>query len=111
MGKKHGAAAAAGEQVALAKDNELTEQFEGVLRSLFKRFDVDKDGLLSIQELNGFCQACNAGKKFSDDEIEEMRDYLDWDESADALKEYGFLQMYHLQTTSEPAETWKVGGC
>jgi Ca2+-binding EF-hand superfamily protein len=98
------------EPVKLTVGNELTEHFEGVLRTLFKRFDADKDGILSIKELNDFSKACNAGKDFSSDEIEEMRDYLDWDERADGLKEYGFLQMYHLQTTSEPAETWKVSG-
>ena len=99
--------AASAPRVPLSSGEELTEEFEAVLRAIFKRFDVDKDELLSVAELHEFSRACNAGKPFPADQIQEMRDYLDWDERADALKQYGFLQMYHLQTISEPDETWK----
>ena len=43
--------AASAPRVPLSSGEELTEEFEAVLRTIFERFDVDKDGLLSVAEL------------------------------------------------------------
>ncbi|KAG0302225.1 hypothetical protein BGZ98_007683, partial [Dissophora globulifera] len=43
---------------------------------------------------------------FDEDTRAEITEFLDLDESGQ-LTLKGFLQMYNLQTSSEPEETWK----
>ena len=77
-----------------------------VLKDVFKRFDVDKDDALNVDELQTFARACGNSAGFSDDELAEMREHLQCRDDG-ALLEDGFIGMYALQTLSEPDETWR----
>lgn len=76
----------------------LTQAAEAAFTEIFKRFDVDNDGLLSFQEIQAFALAAN-GKKFTAKELRELRD----GELLDAQGKWtlhGFLSFFHLQTSS-----------
>jgi len=86
----------------------LTAEFQVVLDQIFARFDADDDGLWSInEELQSFAMACNGGSPFSSDEIEQVRDYFDCDDSTGHLTKKGFVEMIHTQTAARPEDTWK----
>ncbi|KAF8938737.1 hypothetical protein EDD21DRAFT_412626 [Dissophora ornata] len=83
----------------------LTQDCEDALVAIFKRYDVDKDGALSSAELDAFAKDTN-GDVFDEDTRSEIAEFLDLDDKGQ-LTLKGFLQMYNLQTSSEPEETWK----
>ncbi|KAG0367235.1 hypothetical protein BC939DRAFT_441039 [Gamsiella multidivaricata] len=87
------------------EDGALTQECENALVAIFKRYDVDKDGALSTSELDAFAKDTN-GDVFDEDTRAEISEFLDLDERGQ-LTLKGFLQMYNLQTSSEPEETWK----
>ncbi|KAF9094333.1 hypothetical protein BGX23_002258 [Mortierella sp. AD031] len=62
-------------------------------------------GALSNDELDAFAKDTN-GAVFDEDSRNEITEFLDLDDKGQ-LTLKGFLQMYNLQTTSEPEETWK----
>jgi len=66
---------------------------------------VDKDKKLSPEELSNFSITCN-GKPFDETVLDDIRKFLAVDEKGYLLEE-GFLQMYSLQTITDPNETWK----
>ncbi|KAG0263464.1 hypothetical protein BG011_008757 [Mortierella polycephala] len=86
-------------------DGAFTQECEDALVAIFKRYDVDKDGALSRAELDAFARDTN-GDVFDDDSRAEITEFFDLDDKGQ-LTLKGFLQMYNLQTTSEPEETWK----
>ncbi|ORZ36515.1 hypothetical protein BCR44DRAFT_1432047 [Catenaria anguillulae PL171] len=82
--------------------------FEAALKSIFARFDKDKDGYLSKAELQAFAVATN-DKEFDEDTLEEIGTYFA-DESKQPelmMAVEGFLDMYHLQSQNDEDETWK----
>ncbi|KAI9599455.1 hypothetical protein BDF19DRAFT_492928 [Syncephalis fuscata] len=83
----------------------FTPACEAALKEIFNRFDVDKDGALSLKELNAFAVATN-GDSFTEETIEEIQENFDVNDNND-LTLRGFLEMYTLQTMSEPEETWR----
>ncbi|KAF8931110.1 hypothetical protein BGZ52_013327 [Haplosporangium bisporale] len=87
------------------EDGGLTQECEDALVAIFERYDVDKDGALSNTELDAFAKDTN-GDVFDEDTRNEITEFLDLN-SKGYLTLKGFLQMYNLQTSSEPEETWK----
>ncbi|KAI8058154.1 hypothetical protein BDF22DRAFT_664195 [Syncephalis plumigaleata] len=83
----------------------FTPACESALTEIFKRFDKDNDGALSLEELNAFAEATN-GEAFTEETLDEIKESFDVNDQND-LTLRGFLEMYTLQTTSEPEETWK----
>ncbi|KAF9108960.1 hypothetical protein BGX29_000048 [Mortierella sp. GBA35] len=91
--------------VLVEEDGAFTKECEAALVAIFERYDVDKDGALSNDELDAFAKDTN-GAVFDEDSRNEITEFLDLDDKGQ-LTLKGFLQMYNLQTTSEPEETWK----
>eukprot|EP01095_Lingulamoeba_sp_RSL-Kostka_P003900 TRINITY_DN1501_c0_g1_i1.p1 TRINITY_DN1501_c0_g1~~TRINITY_DN1501_c0_g1_i1.p1 ORF type:complete len:132 (+),score=48.89 TRINITY_DN1501_c0_g1_i1:117-512(+) len=88
----------------LLDDNlELTDALTDALKTIFKNFDKDNDGVWNINELQSYALFCNNGEEFSQDEVDQIS-MLDTNDNGE-LTELGFLQMYHLQTSAEPNET------
>ncbi|KAJ2780060.1 hypothetical protein GGI15_003667 [Coemansia interrupta] len=88
-------------------DMEFTPKCEAALVHIFNLYDKDKDGALNDQEIQEFSMFTN-GKKFTEEELAEIREHLDCRESDNALLKGGFLQLYSLQTNSgDDDETWK----
>ncbi|ORY06716.1 hypothetical protein K493DRAFT_203001 [Basidiobolus meristosporus CBS 931.73] len=87
------------------EEDTLHPLLEKALYEIFERFDEDKDGALNEKELEAFSSATN-GEPFDEDTIEEIKDNFDINDDGHLTKK-GFYQMYHLQTLSEPEETWK----
>ncbi|CAO3563024.1 unnamed protein product [Mortierella alpina] len=87
------------------EDGGLTPECEAALVAIFQRYDVDNDGALSNTELDAFARDTN-GDVFDEDTRTEITEFLDLDCNG-YLTLKGFLQMYNLQTSSEPEETWK----
>ncbi|KAG0044855.1 hypothetical protein BGZ83_009884 [Gryganskiella cystojenkinii] len=87
------------------EDGGLTQACEDALIAIFEKYDVDKDGALSNAELDAFAKDTN-GDVFDEDTRAEITEFLDLDDKGYLTKK-GFLQMYNLQTSSEPEETWK----
>ncbi|RKO88687.1 hypothetical protein BDK51DRAFT_17305 [Blyttiomyces helicus] len=92
--------------IDLLDDNcSLIPAAESALREIFARFDVDKDGCLNESELDAFAVASN-GEKFSSDDKEQIWTTFET-RAGSKLTEDGFIDMFHLQTTSDEEETWK----
>ncbi|KAF9998151.1 hypothetical protein BGZ80_000168 [Entomortierella chlamydospora] len=87
------------------EEGALTQECEDALVAIFKNYDLDKDGALSKAELDAFARDTN-GDVFDEDTRAEISEFLDLDDKGQ-LTLKGFLQMYNLQTSSEPSETWK----
>jgi len=83
----------------------FTEKAEAVLKEIFSRYDSDKDGCLNDKELDAFAVGCN-GKPFSASDKTDIAEAFDVNDKG-YLTERGFLEMYFMQTTSEPSETMK----
>jgi hypothetical protein len=96
----------AAKQGLLEKNGDLTKQLKAVLREVFDRFDVDRDGALSKAELEAFAVASKTGENLSQDEIKQLGTFFDTNESGD-LTHKGFEQMYLMQTASTPEDTWR----
>lgn len=92
-------------KASLLDGDELSHLLQATLEQIFRRFDIDVDGALSIEELQAFARACNDGEAFGEDELEDLR-YFQTNEQGHLTK-YGFLQMYHTQTVARPADTWQ----
>lgn len=90
----------------LLRGDWLAPAFQTVLNQVFARFDVDGDGLLSMEELQAFAAACNGGARLSDDEIEQVQDYFNTDDNGN-LTPNGFGQMMHMQTQVRAEDTWR----
>ncbi len=97
----------------LDDEDSFLPQVTKCLLEIFDRFDVDKDGTLNDKEIGAYFAATN-DMDFSDDEEEEMeqevlqeiKDNFETDDNGNLTKR-GFLEMYQLQTLSEPQETWR----
>ncbi|KAJ1719154.1 hypothetical protein LPJ53_006029 [Coemansia erecta] len=88
-------------------DMEFTPKCEAALVHIFNLYDKDKDGALNDKEIQEFSTFTN-GKKFTKEELAEIREHLDCRESDNALLRGGFLQLYSLQTNAgDDDETWK----
>ncbi|KAG0002403.1 hypothetical protein BGZ65_002659 [Modicella reniformis] len=87
------------------EEGALTQECENALIALFEKYDKDNDGVLNRQELDAFATDTN-GSPFDEDSLEEIHQFFDLDNNGN-LTIKGFLQMYNLQTSSEPEETWK----
>ncbi|KAJ3269436.1 hypothetical protein HDV01_001392 [Terramyces sp. JEL0728] len=73
------------------------------LVEIFLKYDADKDGVLNPQELDAFVME-TSGHTFSETERQELL-YFDNKDGQLTLK--GFLEMYQLQSLSDPEETTK----
>jgi hypothetical protein len=85
---------------------DLSPAFASALDAIFGRFDRDGDGVLSLGEIQAFARACNDGREFDDEELDEIRDFLDTDDDGN-LTRGGFRQLYHTQTGARPNDTWR----
>ncbi|KAJ3110585.1 hypothetical protein HDU96_006461 [Phlyctochytrium bullatum] len=93
-------------RVALIGPNDqLTQQVVTALLEIFGRFDDDNDGALSREELEAFAIATN-GEKFEEEAVNELKKSFNVDGNGN-LTRRGFLEMYQLQTLSDPDETWR----
>jgi Ca2+-binding EF-hand superfamily protein len=88
----------------LGEDGDLTPNFESVLSDIFDRFDIDRDGRFSLEELKSFALAAN-GTALSDDDVEQITGFFDCVDGM--LTKAGFSDMYHTQTSGDEPETWK----
>ncbi|KAF0697374.1 Aste57867_11926 [Aphanomyces stellatus] len=84
---------------------ELTPAFIHALKRIFQKF-AEGGNTLSSEQLNNFSKACNDGKGFTPNELNEIHMYFECDENK-GLTTRGFCDMYHTQTSAEPSETWK----
>lgn len=80
--------------------NELTELCSSVLNDIFHEFDIDKDDLWSIDEIQSFAQQCN-DRKLSDEEINELLDNYESDDSGKKLRCDGFIDMMYMQIVAD----------
>ncbi|KAN0029898.1 hypothetical protein ACTA71_008036 [Dictyostelium dimigraforme] len=87
------------------EDDYFSTKAEEALKEIFSRYDKDGDQCLSDKELDDFAIGCN-GKPFDKVSISEIKDCFDCNEKQ-WLTFKGFMEMYYMQTISEPAETWK----
>lgn len=100
-----------GAAVDLLVDDEKTgdtwffPRAEAVLGEIFDTFDEDRDKAWSVEETQKFALATN-GIKFTQEELTEIKDNLHHDDKGNWTLR-GFLDFYHLQTSSHPDETWK----
>jgi len=109
MGKKSGKAKDNVKKAALLDPEGecgLSDKFCAVLREVFARFDVDKDGGLSKDELQNFAVAANAGSNLEEDEVQQLQQFFETDSNG-YLTQKGFFQMYQMQTTARSSDTWK----
>ncbi|KAJ3070204.1 hypothetical protein HDU99_002726 [Rhizoclosmatium hyalinum] len=89
----------------LDQDDALMPNVSTALLEIFGRFDDDNDGALNRLELERFAVATN-GEKFEESAIEELKKSFNVNANGD-LTRAGFLEMYQLQTLSDPSETWR----
>ena len=89
----------------LDNSGDLSHAAVAAFEHVFNRFDLDKDGALSIAELQAFARTCNDGDAFSDEELEDLR-FFEQDANKN-LTLKGFLQMYHTQTSARENDTWQ----
>ncbi|CAK4659075.1 hypothetical protein LEN26_012908 [Aphanomyces euteiches] len=89
----------------ITEKGELTPAFIHALKRIFQRF-AEGGSSLNSEQLNNFSKACNNGKGFTQQELNEIHMYFDCDENK-GLTQRGFCDMYHTQTSAEPSETWK----
>ncbi|KAK9894530.1 hypothetical protein P389DRAFT_173520 [Cystobasidium minutum MCA 4210] len=97
----------------LDDEQAITPKFEQVLLDIFKKYATLRNGASDIIEnyvilpegLERFGRDTN-GQPLPEDQLEEMRTFLDCDNDGNLLFK-GFMQMYSLQTSSEEEETWK----
>eukprot|EP01103_Thecamoeba_quadrilineata_P011819 TRINITY_DN2914_c0_g1_i2.p2 TRINITY_DN2914_c0_g1~~TRINITY_DN2914_c0_g1_i2.p2 ORF type:complete len:117 (-),score=27.96 TRINITY_DN2914_c0_g1_i2:61-411(-) len=85
---------------------DLSTKFQKVLKKVFERFDIDKNGVLSREELLHFFKTCNDQDTDFDDFYQNLTACFECNNDG-ALTEKGFLDMYHLQTSGDEEETWK----
>lgn len=88
-----------------SKSNWFTPDAEAVFISIFNRFDADKDGAWTVNEIQSFAQFTN-GAMFSKDELTEIKTNLQHDKAGNLTRQ-GFLDFYTLQTQSHPDETFR----
>ncbi|KAJ3308260.1 hypothetical protein HDV04_001506 [Boothiomyces sp. JEL0838] len=81
----------------------LDDQERKALIEIFLNYDKDKDGVLNALELDTFVIE-TSGHTFSETEKQELL-YFDNKDGNLTLK--GFVEMYQLQTLSDPDETIK----
>ncbi|GAM17385.1 hypothetical protein SAMD00019534_005600, partial [Acytostelium subglobosum LB1] len=86
-------------------DDFFLPKVEDALREIFGRYDSNKDGALSLAELNQFAVKCN-GKPFDKDSIDAIQEAFSCNDKGE-LTITGFLEMYCMQSMSEPEETWR----
>ncbi|KAJ9075911.1 hypothetical protein DSO57_1031181 [Entomophthora muscae] len=86
-------------------DGELKEEVVTILEEAFSRFDADKDEALNQKELDAFATALN-GVPFDEDSLKQIKEVFDVTEEGHLTKR-GFIEMYELQSGSEPEETIK----
>ncbi|KAJ3401597.1 hypothetical protein CcCBS67573_g06407 [Chytriomyces confervae] len=89
----------------LTADDALRANVATALLEIFARFDDDNDGALNRLELERFAVATN-GEKFEEAAIDELKKSFNCNADGN-LTRTGFLEMYQLQTLSDPNETWK----
>ncbi|KAI8608142.1 hypothetical protein BC830DRAFT_1234204 [Chytriomyces sp. MP71] len=89
----------------LTGDDALRPNVATALLEIFARFDDDNDAALNRIELERFAVATN-GEKFEEAAIDELRKSFNCTPEGH-LTRTGFLEMYQLQTLSDPNETWK----
>ena len=126
----------AAKQGLVEKNGACTDQFRAVLREIFRRFDCDRDGALSMGELEEFARASGTGSQIQRDEHKQVsppsrppdpsptlpcpahrpprahpsRRQLSALFDTDArgnLTLKGFEQMYLMQTNHQPDDTWR----
>ncbi|EFA79529.1 hypothetical protein PPL_07580 [Heterostelium album PN500] len=85
-------------------DDFFIDKAEKALREIFSRYDADNDGMLTIDELNKFAIKCN-GKPFDQDSIDSILEAFECEQGKLTIR--GFLEMYYMQSISEPEETWR----
>ncbi|KYQ92736.1 hypothetical protein DLAC_11666 [Tieghemostelium lacteum] len=83
----------------------FTEIAEKVLKEIFALYDLDGDGCLSDKELDAFATGCN-GQPFDKNSIRDLKDNFDINDK-EYLTVRGFMEMYYMQSVSDPQETWK----
>ncbi|KAG5461623.1 MAG: hypothetical protein BJ554DRAFT_6155 [Olpidium bornovanus] len=88
------------------EDGDLTAEFERVLREVFERFDVDRDGEWSTDELQAFAAETN-GEQFDDDSLKEIAENFECSRGTGNLLPAGFVQLYSVQTRVDEPETRK----
>ncbi|KAI8830842.1 hypothetical protein BC829DRAFT_494641 [Chytridium lagenaria] len=89
----------------IGDQDQLTTQVVAALLEIFGRFDDDNDAALSREELEAFAIATN-GEKFEEEAVNELKKSFNVDANGN-LTRRGFLEMYQLQTLSDPDETWR----
>eukprot|EP01132_Coremiostelium_polycephalum_P000543 gene543-685_t len=87
------------------QEDYFVEKAENALKEIFSRYDLDKDGCLNRSELDKFAIGCN-GKPFDQESVNELTEAFDCNEKG-YLTQRGFMEMYFMQSISDPEETWK----
>ena len=96
------------DKLALTTDAGLSRRFKEVLVEIFRRFDLDEDGLLCDAELKGFSRVANKDdREFTEAELCEMKSMFHWkSDEPSGLTLRGFVQLYERQTAISEDETW-----
>ncbi|KAJ3027130.1 UNVERIFIED_CONTAM: hypothetical protein HDU68_004364 [Siphonaria sp. JEL0065] len=105
VGKKRRAPLLDSVRVNILRQDALLPNVSTALLEIFGRFDDDNDGALNRLELERFAVATN-GEKFEEEAIDELKKSFNCNEEGN-LTRAGFLEMYQLQTLSDPDETWR----
>jgi hypothetical protein len=105
--KKAPSAKAASKAGLVEKNGALSPKFKAVLAEIFARFDKDRDGVLSIEELDAFGASSGTGSLDAEErKMMQLGTFFDTDAKGN-LTLKGFEQMYLMQTNHNGADTWR----
>lgn len=90
----------------LEANGSLTPKFQAVLTEVFTKYDIDRDGGLCLEELEAFARASQSGSKIDESELKQLGQFFETDKNG-YLTLKGFQQMFVLQTSQQPADTWR----
>ena len=88
------------------KNGALNPTFAAVLGEIFRRFDKDRDGAFSDDELETFARASGTGNGIDAEERKQLRNFFNCN-SKGHLTLKGFEEMYLMQSNHDPKDTWK----
>ena len=83
---------------------DITDAFARAIGEVFTRLDEDKDGVLNTAELHSLSKICNDGEDFTEEDLEQIREFHEWSNGGLTLN--GLKALFHTQAGSRPEDVW-----